>query len=49
MSLTSFFIDIATQASEMEPVLVQIDSLLDDEELYQMVRADMSQRYATHN
>ena len=40
-----FFIDIATHASEMEPVLVQLDSLLDDEELYQMVRADMSQRY----
>ena len=40
-----FFDDIATQTSEMEPVLVQIDSLLDDEELYQMVRADMSQRY----
>lgn len=44
--LDNFFIGIATQASEMEPVLVQIDSILDDEELYQMVRADMSQRHA---
>lgn len=44
--LDKFFNDMATQASEMEPVLVQIDSLLDDEELYQMVRSDMSQRYA---
>lgn len=44
--LDNFFIDIATQASEMEPVLVQIDSILDDEALYQMVRADMSQRSA---
>jgi len=42
----NFFIGIATQASEMEPVLVRIDSILDDEELYQMVRADMSQRHA---
>lgn len=44
--LDKFFMDIATRASEMEPVLVQIDQLLDDETLYQMVKADMSQRYA---
>ncbi len=44
--LDNFFIEIAKQASEMEPVLVQIDSILDDEHLYQMIRADMSQRYA---
>ena len=34
------------KSSEMEPILVEIDQLLDDEVLYQMVRADMSQRYA---
>ncbi len=28
--LDKFFMDIATRASEMEPVLVQIDQLLDD-------------------
>lgn len=47
--LDNFFIDIAKQVSEMEPVLVQIDGILDDEELYQMVRADMSQRFAHTN
>jgi IS5 family transposase len=41
-----FFNEIASRASEMEPVLVEIDRLLDDEVLYQMVKADMSQRYA---
>jgi IS5 family transposase len=44
--LDNFFIDIVKHASEMEPVLVQIDGILDDDELYQMVRADMSQRFA---
>lgn len=44
--LDKFFIDIASRASEMEPILVEIDHLLDDEGLYQMVKTDMSQRYA---
>ena len=42
--LDKFFNDIASRASEMEPILVEIDHLLDDEVLYQMVKADMSQR-----
>ncbi len=37
-----FFLDIATQASEMEPVLVQIDRLLDDEAPYQIMKNQMA-------
>lgn len=39
------FIDIALRAGEMEPELVQIDRLLEDDELYRMLRADLAQRY----
>lgn len=39
------FLDIALCASEMEPELVQIDWLLEDDELYRMLRADLAQRY----
>lgn len=30
---------------EMEPVLAQIDQLLEDEELYQLIRADLAERH----
>lgn len=39
------FLDIALRAGEMEPELVQIDWLLEDDELYRMLRADLAQRY----
>ena len=39
------FLDIVLRAGEMEPELVQIDRLLEDDELYQMLRADLAQRY----
>jgi transposase, IS5 family len=39
------FLDIALRVGEMEPDLVQIDWLLEDDELYQMLRADLAQRY----
>lgn len=32
-------------AIEMEPELAQIDSILDDDELFQMIKNDMAQRY----
>ena len=39
------FLDIVVRAGEMEPELVQIDRLLEDDELYQMLRGDLAQRY----
>lgn len=39
------FLDIALCVGEMEPELVQIDRLLEDDELYHMLRADLGQRY----
>ena len=40
-----FFIQIQSLASEMDVELAQIDALLDDEVLFQGVRADLSRRY----
>ena len=40
-----FFIQIQSLASEMDAELTQIDALLDDEVLFQRVRADLSRRY----
>jgi IS5 family transposase len=40
-----FFLDIQGLTSEMEPELAQIDTVLDDEAIYQMVKSDLSQRY----
>jgi len=40
-----FFEAILEIAIEIEPVLVSLDKVLEDEALYQLVRADMSQRY----
>ena len=41
-----FFIEIAERATEMEPILAQIDVLLEDIELFRQIKADLSQRYA---
>jgi IS5 family transposase len=40
-----YFEHIAIQIIEMDPVLAQIDVLLDDEELYQLIRNDFAKRY----
>jgi IS5 family transposase len=41
-----YFDDIVVQLMiEMDPVLVQIDQVLEDEELYQLIRADLAKRY----
>src|SRR5215204_5484906 len=41
-----YFMEITQRATEMEPVLAQIDQVLDDIELFQQVKGDLSQRYA---
>jgi IS5 family transposase len=41
----SFWTIIEQLAVEMEPELAQIDKILDDDELYQLIKHDMSQRY----
>lgn len=43
--IDKFFLDIQELTSDMEPELAQIDAILDDEVIYQMVKADLSQRY----
>lgn len=43
--IDKFFEYIALQTIEMDPVLAQIDVLLDDEELYQLIRRDFAKRY----
>jgi IS5 family transposase len=43
--IDKFFIGIQELTSEMDAQLACIDGLLDDDELYQMVRQDMEQRY----
>jgi transposase, IS5 family len=40
------FMEITLRATEMDAVLAQIDKVLDDLELFQQVKADLSQRYA---
>ena len=40
-----FFEHITEQIIKMDPVLAQIDVLLDDEELYQLIRNDFAKRY----
>jgi len=39
------FESILKMTNEMDPVLAQIDMLLDDEELYQLIRNDFAKRY----
>ena len=40
-----FFEYIIQLTTEMDPVLAQIDELLDDEELYQLIRNDLAKRF----
>jgi IS5 family transposase len=40
-----FFKYISEQTIQMDPVLAQIDVLLEDEELYQLIRRDFAKRY----
>ena len=40
-----FFEYIYQLTNEMDPVLAQIDVLLDDEELYQLTRSDFAKHY----
>lgn len=39
------FENILKLTNEMDPILVEIDQLLDDEELYQLIRNDLAQRF----
>ena len=39
------FESITKLTVEMDPVLVQIDTILEDEELYQLIRSDFAKRY----
>jgi len=45
-AVDKFFMEIANYTTAMEPVLAQIDQVLEDVELFQMVKDDMSRRYA---
>jgi IS5 family transposase len=40
-----FFEHIFNLAAEMDPILAQIDRLLEDEALYQLIRSDLAQRH----
>ena len=40
-----FFEGILKLTNEMDPVLAEIDRLLDDEELYQLIRKDLAKRF----
>lgn len=40
-----FFLTIQTLASEMDPELGQIDQILDDDEIFQMIKQDFAQRH----
>ena len=40
-----YFEYIAEQTIKMDPVLAQINVLLDDEKLYQLIRSDFAKRY----
>ena len=43
--IDKLFISIQELTSEMDAQLARIDGLLDDDELYQMVRHDLEQRH----
>ena len=38
------FEEIAEHFPKMEPILAKIDGYLEDEQLYQLIKADLSQR-----
>src|SRR2546422_5592216 len=42
---TTLFRSVPELAEEIDPVLKKLDHLLDDDELYQQVRADFGKRY----
>jgi IS5 family transposase len=44
-AIDKFFIEIAKQATVMDPILAQIDKVLDDVDLFQQVKRDLSGRY----
>lgn len=44
-AVDKFFIEIRERVTEMDPILAQIDLLLDDMVLFQQVKGDLSQRY----
>jgi mannosyltransferase OCH1-like enzyme len=37
--------NILKLTNQMDPVLAEIDQLLEDEELYQLIRKDLAKRY----
>jgi IS5 family transposase len=39
------FEDILKLTNEMDPILAEIDRLLNDEELYQLIRKDLAKRF----
>ena len=39
------FTEILQLTNEMDPILAQIDQLLEDEALYQLIRNDLAKRY----
>jgi IS5 family transposase len=39
------FEDILKLTNEMDPILAEIDRILDDEELYQLIRSDLAKRF----
>ena len=41
----TFFLSISKLAGEMDKILAQIDTLLDDQEIFQLIKADLSLRY----
>ena len=43
--MDKLFESIASLTVEMEPKLAQIDAILDDDELFGLVKADLSRRY----
>lgn len=43
--IDKFFMNIQSLATEMDPELSQIDVLLDDDEIFQLVKHDLAQRY----
>lgn len=43
--IDKFFAYIAEQIITMDPVLAQLDVLLDEKELYQLIRNDFAKRY----
>ena len=43
--MDQFFMRIQSLASEMDAELAQIDTILDDEALFQGIKADLSRRY----